>query len=98
MLLSREFANAKEHVYIDYEPDSNIEFPSFVTYEEIKAWIQEEYGFKVSSLYIAQVKQKHSIIERECYNKPKSEGYRVPQCPPEKEAAIEAALKHFKMI
>lgn len=98
VLLSREFANTKEHVYIDYEPESNAEFPSSVTYEEIKAWIQEEYGLKVSSLYIAQVKQKHGIIERECYNKPKSEGHRVPQCPPEKEAAIEAALKHFKLI
>lgn len=98
VLLSREFANAKEHVYIDYEPDSNVEFPSSVTYAEIKAWVQEEYGLKVSSLYIAQVKQKHGIIEHECYNKPKSEGHRVPQCPPEKEVAIEAALKHFKII
>lgn len=77
MLLGREFASAKEHVYIDYEPESNAEFPSSVTYAEIKAWIQEEYGLKVSSLYIAQVKQKHGIFERECYNKPKSEGLNV---------------------
>ena len=98
VLLGREFASAKDHVYIDYEPESNAEFPSSVTYAEIEAWIQEEYGLKVSSLYIAQVKQKHGIIERECYNKPKSEGHRVPQCTSEKEAAIEAALKHFNMI
>lgn len=98
VLLSREFANAKEHVYFDYKPNSDVEFPSSVKYAEIKAWIQEEYGLKVSSLYIAQVKKKHGIIERECYNKPNSEGHRVPQCPPEKEAVIEAAMKHFKML
>ena len=57
-----------------------------------------EYDLKVSSLYVAQVKQKHGIVERECYNKPKSENAKQPKCPPEKEAAIEAALKHFKMI
>ena len=68
------------------------------TYSEIKQWIQAEYDLKVSSLYVAQVKQKHGIVERECYNKPKSENAKQPKCPPEKEAAIEAALKHFKMI
>ena len=53
---------------------------------------------KVSSLYIAQVKQKHGIIERENYNKPKSEDARQPQCPPDKERAITEALKHLGMI
>lgn len=53
---------------------------------------------KVSSLYVAQVKQKYGIVERESYNKLKTEGAKVPHCPPEKEATIEAALKHFKMI
>ncbi len=53
---------------------------------------------KVSSLYIAQVKQKHGIIERENYNKPKSETAKQPQCPDEKEAAIVEALKHFGMV
>lgn len=53
---------------------------------------------KVSSLYIAQVKQKHGIIERENYNKPKSDDARQPQCPLEKEEAIKEALKHFGMI
>ena len=58
----------------------------------------EHSGLKVSSLYIAQVKQKHGIIERECYNAPKSESGRVPQCPEEKVEAIEEALRHFGMI
>ena len=55
-------------------------------------------GLKVSSLYIAQVKQKHGIFERENYNKPKSEDAKQPQCPPEKERAITEALKYFGMI
>ena len=71
---------------------------SKATYEEIKAYVLEHTGLKVSSLYIAQVKQKHGIIERENYNKPKSEDTRQPQCPPEKEMAITEALKHFGMI
>ncbi len=60
--------------------------------------MKEHTGLLVSSLYIAQVKQKFGIIERECYNKPKSENARQPQCPPEKEAAITEALRWFKMI
>ena len=68
------------------------------TYEEIKAYVLEHTGLKVSSLYIAQVKQKCGIIERENYNKPKSEDAKQPQCPPEKESAITEALKHFGMI
>lgn len=93
VLLGKVFASAKDHVYTDDKA-----FPASATYAEIKAWIQKEYGLKVSSLYVAQIKQKHGIMERECYNKPKSENTKVPQCPPEKVAAIEAALKHFRMI
>ena len=68
------------------------------TYDEIKAYVLEHSGLKVSSLYITQVKQKCGIIERENYNKPKSEDARQPQCPSEKEAAIMDALKYFQMI
>ena len=52
----------------------------------------------IPDLYIAQVKQKYGIIERENYNKPKSENARQPKCPPEKEAAIIDALRYFGMI
>ena len=68
------------------------------TYKQIQEYVLEHTGLKVSCLYIAQVKAKHGIIERECYNKPKTEGSKVPKCPPEKEKAIEEALLHFKMI
>ncbi len=71
---------------------------SKATYEEIKAYVLEHSGMKVSSLYIAKVKQKCGIIERENYNTPKSEDSRQPQCPPEKEKAIMKAPKHFGMI
>ncbi len=67
-------------------------------YEEIKAYVLEKFGMKVSHLYIAQVKRKCGIIERENYNKPKSEDSRRAQCQPEKEASIMEALKHFGMI
>ncbi|MDM8238394.1 23S rRNA (uracil(1939)-C(5))-methyltransferase RlmD [Pseudoflavonifractor phocaeensis] len=98
VLLGRKFEKSRDHVYLDYEPSAEIDLPGGATYSEIKQWIQAEYDLKVSSLYVAQVKQKHGIVERECYNKPKSENAKQPKCPPEKEAAIEAALKHFKMI
>ena len=68
------------------------------TYKEIEEWVQEHYGFHVTNLNIAQVKQKHGIIERENYNKPKSENSRQPGTTPEKEKAITEALKYFKMI
>jgi 23S rRNA (uracil1939-C5)-methyltransferase len=68
------------------------------TYQEIKDYVMEHSGFKVSSLHIAQVKQKCGIIERENYNKPKSEDAKQPQCLPEKEKAIMGALKYFGMI
>lgn len=71
---------------------------SKATYEEIKKYVLEHTGLKVSNLYIAQVKQKCGIIERENYNKPKSENVKQPQCPPEKEKAIKEALKHFGMV
>ena len=68
------------------------------TYREIQQYVMKQTGLMVSNLYIAQVKQKCGIIERENYNKPKSDGAKQPQCPPEKEVAIMDALKYFKMI
>ena len=68
------------------------------TYEEIREYVKEHTGLNVSNLYIAQVKQKCGIKERENYNKQKSENPKQLKCPPEKERAIREALKHFKMI
>lgn len=68
------------------------------TYDDIKKYIYEKYQVKVSSLYISQVKRKLGLPVGECYNKPKSENARVPNCPQEKEKLIVEALRHFKMI
>lgn len=71
---------------------------SKATYAEIKDHVLKHMGLKVSSLHIAQVKQKCGIIERGNYNLPKSENSRQPKCPPEKEAAIRETLEHFRMV
>ena len=91
---------SKEHIEIEVKMDELdlTSAESKATYEEIKAYVLEHTGLKVSYLYIAQVKQKYGIIERENYNKPKSENAKQPQCPPEKEKAITEALRHFGMI
>lgn len=71
---------------------------SKATYEEIKEYVLEKTGLKVSNLYIAQVKNKHGLKKRENYNLPRSEYAKRPRCPEEKEKAIEDALEHFGMI
>ena len=71
---------------------------SKATYNEIREHVWEHHQLRVSNLYIAQVKQKYGIIERENYNKPKSENAKQPKCPKEKEDAIVEALRHFQMI
>mgnify|MGYP003183035664 CR=1 FL=1 len=91
---------SKEHIEIEVKMDELdlTAAESKATYEEIREYVLEHTGLKVSHLYIAQVKQKYGIIERENYNKPKSENAKQPQCPPEKEKAITEALRHFGMI
>ena len=68
------------------------------TYAEIKAYVLEKTGLKVSSLYIAQNKRKYGIEMGENYNKPEDPKVRVPKCPKEKELAILDALKNFRMV
>ena len=92
---------AKHHVNVRLDMDELdiTSAESKATYEEIKSYVAEHNdGMKVSNLYIAQIKQKHGIIERENYNKPKSEKCGQPECPPEKEKAIIDAMRHFGMI
>ena len=92
---------AKHHVNVRLDMDELDVTPaeSKATYEEIKSYVAEyNDGMKVSNLYIAQVKAKYGIIERENYNKPKSDDARQPKCPKEKENAIVEALRYFRMI
>ena len=71
---------------------------SKATYQEIKEWVKEKYGFHVSHLNIAKTKRKCGIIERKNYNLPKNEDSRSPETPKEKEEAITEAFRHFQMI
>ena len=74
------------------------EFKGKATYEQIKVYVLEQTGLKVSSLYIAQIKKKCGLDVGENYNLSKSENARQPQCTPEKEEAIMQAFKYFGMI
>lgn len=87
------------HINIDVDVEEMVQDKrGTATYGQIKDYVLEHSGMKVSSLYIAQVKQKCGIIERDNYNKPKSEDAKQPQCPPEKEKAIVDALQYFGVI
>ena len=94
----------KLNVYRHIEVDVNMEeldvtaAESKATYNKIREHVWEHHQLKVSNLYIAQVKQKYGIVERENYHKAKNENTKQPKCPKEKEDAIAEALKHFKMI
>ena len=68
-----------------------------MTYAEIRQYVLDKTGLKVSQLYVAQVKRKYGLIERVNYNSGERKS-KVPQVTPEKEQAIEGALKYFKMI
>lgn len=96
--------NVERHVERHIEVDVSMDeldvtaAESKATYNEIREHVWEHHQLRVSNLYIAQVKQKYGIIERENYNKPKSENAKQPKCPKEKEDAIVEALRHFQMI
>ena len=98
VLLSK--LNAKQHIEVELNLDELdlTAAESKATYDEIKAYVLEKYGLKVSSLYISQVKRKCGLDVGPNYNLSKKEDAKVPQCPPEKEAAIMDALKRFQMI
>ncbi len=91
---------AKHHIDVTVDMDELdlTSAESKATYDEIQKWVQDNFGFHVTNLNIAQVKQKHGIIERENYNKPKSPDSKQPGCPEEKVNAIEEALRYFRMI
>ena len=97
-----QLVRKKPDTYIDITVDMDeLDLTSSeakATYDEIKDYIFDKHRVKVSSLYIAQVKQMHGIIERDCYNNSKKESPKQPQCPTEKVKLIEEALRHFKMI
>ena len=98
VLLSHQRPQDKIRVELDLTEMDITSSETEATYQEIKEYIFEQHDVKISSLYIAQVKEKHGLKERENYNKAKSKDTKQPQCPAEKEKLIEEALKHFQMI
>ena len=99
VLLSKGmFDSRKVKVDFSLEDMDLSEFKGKATYEQIKAYVLEQTGLKVSSLYIAQIKKKCGLDVGENFNLPKSENARQPQCTPEKEEAIMLAFRHFGII
>lgn len=98
MVMSQQKPDDVVRVGIDIDKMNVTKAESKATYAEIQTRVKEQTGLNVTPLYIAQVKAKHGIIERENYNHSKSETTRTLKCPPDKEKAIEDALRHFKMI
>ena len=99
VLLSKGMVDSRK-VKVDFSlEDMDLsEFKAKATYEQIKAYVLEQTGLKVSSLYIAQIKKKCGLDVGENFNLPKSENARQPQCTPQKEEAIMQAFKHFGLI
>lgn len=99
VLLSKgEIDSKKVRVEFSLEDMDMSGFQKDATYEQIKAYVLEHTGLKVSSLYISQIKRKCGLDVGQNYNLSKKEDAKVPKCPPEKEAAIRDALKYFQMI
>ena len=99
VLLSKgEVDSKKIRVEFSLEDMDMSEFQDGATYTQIKDYVLEHSGLKVSNLYISQIKRKCGIGVGKNYNLPKSEDSRQPQCPPEKEKAIREAMKYFGMI
>ena len=99
VLLSKgEVDSKKIRVEFSLEDMDMSEFQDGATYPQIKEYVLEHTGLKVSNLYISQIKRKCGIGVGKNYNLPKSEDSRQPQCLPEKEKAIREAFKYFGMI
>ena len=99
VLLSKGMVdNRKVKVDFSLEDMDLSEFKGKATYEQIKVYVLEQTGLKVSNLYIAQIKKKCGLDVGENFNLPKSENAKQPKCTPEKEEAIMQALKHFGII
>ena len=99
VLLSKGKVDSKKiRVEFSLEDMDMSEFQDGATYPQIKGYVLEHSGLKVSNLYISQIKRKCGIEVGKNYNLPKSEDSRQPMCPPEKEKAIREAFKYFGMI
>ena len=97
ILLSRKTLDAVININLDMSELDLTSAESKATYAEIKKYVLDKFGLKVSQLYIAQVKREFGLIERINYIVGEGKNH-VPQVTPEKREAIIDALKHFQMI
>ena len=97
ILLSRKTLDAVININLDMSELDLTSAESKATYAEIKKYVLDKFGLKVSQFYIAQVKREFGLIERINYNVGEGKNH-VPQVTPEKREAIIDALKHFQMI
>lgn len=98
VLLSQQKPDDVIEVDLDLDELDITSAEAKATYQEIKDYVLTEFGLKVSTLYISQIKRKCGIEVREHYNLSQKDNQKVPQCPKEKEDAIRSALEHFAMI
>ena len=98
MLSKGEVDSKKVRVEFSLKNMDMSDFQYSATYTQIKDYVWEHSGLKVSNLYISQIKRKCGIEVGKNYNLPKSEDSRQPQCPPEKEKAIREAFEYFGLI
>ena len=97
-MLSKLRTEQKVEIDLDLSELDLTAAESAATYEEIKDYVQEHFGFQVSSLQIAQTKRSLGLPVGVNYNPSKKETHYIPQCPPEKAAAIRTALEYFQML
>ena len=96
--------DGERYLYLDYEPQPGIQWPwprdhrKPGTYPDIMAWVWQEYGLKAQSPQIARVRRKHGVFTGGGHGRPLPAGVEPAKIPPEKEAAIETALRHFGML
>ena len=98
VLLSKLDVDKHIEVKIDMDELDLTVAESKATYAQIRDYILKKFGFKVSTLYIAQIKRECGLELRECYSKSKKENPVIQKCPPEKREAILDALRHFGMV
>ena len=91
---------ADTHIEMEIDPEelNTITAKVSPTYPEIKAYVLEHHGLKVSSLAIAQTKKKCGLEVGECYNLPSGHGRPPTNLTPEREAAIREAFQYYGLI
>ena len=95
VLLSRETNPLTVEVRMEVETGEVKEHP---TYKRIQEYVQEKYGFKVHTAYIAEVKRMVGLDMHKAPNAVEQRKHEYHPCPPEKVEAIKDALRHFDLV